>query len=238
MQRRYLPTEEDLEYLRKHGRPRQRVVPSYDFYFIGVGNRLVNLFNALWKMEASIVFLRQFPYKRTLTNYGISRADYIKYHLESYYISVASGVDRVGLLVNDVFELGLPARLAKIQNVISMDQLKNTKVSQVLKDLNKGLQKFRELKNYVAHEGELEDPDIAVISRYSLFSSQEAPLSEVQRISSVLLGRIYLGQKRAELRRLNAKIEEMLIRTFDELLPIYERRTPIPDNVRKIFLQN
>jgi hypothetical protein len=240
--RRYRPTQEDLAYLRKHGKPKERRVPSNDFYFIQVENRLLNIFNALWRIEASMVFLGQYPYRQTLLKYGITRDQYLKYHLETYYVSVASCADRAALLVNDVFQLGLPGRLAKIYHVVQMDQLRDTKVCKVLTRLNDSLQSVIKVKNLITHEAEIEESELAGYYHYLLLSMHDVQLSDLQRVLLPTLTRVslsrYLSKKRKELNGLNAKIQENLVAVFDQLLPVYDKMQVFYDQVRRVRTRN
>jgi hypothetical protein len=235
----YLPTEKDLEHLLKYGKPGERSIPPHDFYFIRVGNRLLNVFDALWKIDASTVFLRQYPYKRTLAKFQITRDRYMKYHLESYYVSVASCVDRVALLVNDIFDLGLPARLAKVP---MMDQLKNSKAGKALKNMYDSLMKERHLKNLITHEAEIEDMDLIPFALLSSLLLDENTLNS-KGLSSVARERlarsslhVYLRKKGMEMDRINHRLQQKLSCLLDQLQRDPHYKEPLSDELRQMFL--
>jgi hypothetical protein len=227
----YLPaSEKELADLQKHPKPTKQRDPLYDFYCIQVGRRLQNALDTLWKIEASTIFLGQYPYKRTLAKLEITRDRYMIYHLESYYVSVASCVDRVALLVNDVFDLGLPADLAKVHNLIRMDQLKNNKAGKALKSMYDSLMRERHLKNLITHEAEIRELGLEDFIRYSYFAQEDESTPEDKRkqlhAAAKLSLSLYLTKKRKELNDLNAKIQKQLVAIFDELLRVYERKQP------------
>jgi hypothetical protein len=227
----YLPlSEKELADLQKDPKPTKQRDPLYDFYCIQVGRRLQNVLDTLWKIEASTFFLGEYPHKRTLAKLEITRDRYMIYHLESYYVSVASCVDRAALLVNDVFEFGLPAILAKVHNLIMMDQLKNSKAGKALKNMYDSLIKERQLKNLITHEAEIRELDLEDFIRYSYLAQEDQLTPEDKRkqlhAAAKLSLSLYLTKKREELNHLNGKIQKQLAAIFDELLRVYERKHP------------
>jgi hypothetical protein len=228
----YLPPgKKEFAYPQKHPKPTKPRDPLYDFYCIQVGRRLQNVLDTLWKIEASTIFLGQYPYKRTLAKLKITRDRYMIYHLESYYVSVASCVDRVALLVNDVFDLGLPADLAKVHNLIRMDQLKNNRAGKALKSMYDSLMRERQLKNLITHEAEIRELGLEDFIRYSYFAQENESTPEDKRkqlhAAAKLSLSLYLTKKRRELKDLNGKIQKQVTAIFDELLRVYGRKQPL-----------
>lgn len=165
------------------------------------------------------------------------------YHLETYYVSVASCVDRVALLVNDVFGLGLPTKLAQVSILLKMDQLKNSNVGKALQDLYNSLKKERQLKNLITHEAEIEDPDLSHFVLYHfVMLNDKAPKGKdwdpvtLQRLARSSL-RVYLRKKGLEMNRINHRLQEKLGSVFDELQHDFHYTEPLPDKFREVFLK-
>ena len=53
------------------------------------------------------------PGKKILAKYKLTKVEHIQYHIENYFIRVVSLINKIGILINEVYQIGLPPHLCQ-----------------------------------------------------------------------------------------------------------------------------
>lgn len=166
-------TPEDLLDFKKgtQSRDRRRKDP-YVRYNGNVSSSLFRVLETLDDLRAVQVFLKQYPYPKTLKNNKITRTGYATYHIEVYYLKVASLRDKCAILINDIFQLGLPEKRVTIELLSEMQQLKNTKCMNLLNEFSKAIGGIIKQRNLIAHREKYDDKELMEIRLYELLQDK------------------------------------------------------------------
>jgi len=145
--------------------------PPYIRYVGDVHYRFVRIVETLDDIQAAQVFLRQYPYPKTLKKNNISRAAYTAYHMEVYFTKVASLRDKLALLTSTVFDLGLSEKDVSLVLLSRMTQLKGKRVISLLKKFSNALDGISYQRNIIAHSAKYDDEGLKKIQMYELFAT-------------------------------------------------------------------
>lgn len=185
-----------------------------------VFRRMTQLLDTMEDLKSITMFIKRFPNKKALRN--ITKEGYFQYHIENFYIRSCSLLDKLCLLINEIFLLGLPARFAKPKVLYGMRQLKDTRAIKVLKLFERFINQGRQMRNYVDHEGKYEDKKLNEIAMYSLIE-RCTPEKEF-KYSDVLnfLIREYITMSSQRMKGIVTAIEGFLDGYFKELNEHFE----------------
>jgi hypothetical protein len=203
-------TADDIKRYRQGKSPRKRKKSLYNQYNIDVFYRLKRILETLDDLRAVQIFLRQYPYAKTLRKHKISRTGYAVYHIESYFLKVASLKDKLALLINDVYNLGLPDKKVKIDLLSEMKQLKNSPAVFLLKKFTKALDGITSQRNIIAHRGKYDDREITEIRMYEMVEDKIKPAIFYTK----LLTKLYINKMLKIFKKNQVIIEEFLDKFF------------------------
>jgi hypothetical protein len=186
---------------------------------------LASLLTVCSQLDHTVQLLSGYRASQTPDNY--SRLDHIVYHLENHLIRVVMVPDRVLLLVNDVFRIGLPEKECKQSTVIDNLRVRNTPVRDYYRELEKYIQPYRTQRNIIVHGSKYTDPDIERLDL--LYIIQNSNDEEPQNLRYYYLKRItdqVVRQKQQELTKVNKELftllDEVLSALQDSFIIEYE----------------
>ena len=136
---------------------------SYVEYNSNVHSSFSRIVETLDDLRATQIFLRQYPYPKTLGKNKISRSTYAIYHIEMYFLKTASLRDKLAILINDVYRLGLPEKRVSVDLLSEMSQLKKAECILLLKTFSKSLNGIASQRNLIAHRTKYDDQEISEI---------------------------------------------------------------------------
>jgi len=143
-----------------------KYLKKHQLYCVNVFQCAMNVLECVEDIEHINVFIKQYPYKKTLQNAGVTRKRYMQYHLENYLMRLVGLIDRLSLLVNEVYELGLPPELCRIRILERMEQMKGQSVIDSIKSFDKALKNTRTARNTISHQKKYNDKDLDEIGTY------------------------------------------------------------------------
>ncbi|MEK7514549.1 MAG: Cthe_2314 family HEPN domain-containing protein [Patescibacteria group bacterium] len=223
----YPLTAKELRDFRRNlqSRKRRRKVP-YVQYNGDIFSDLSRVTETLEDLRAVQVFLRQYPYPKTLKKHKISRTGYAIYHIEVYFLKVASLREKLGIMVNDVYQLGLPDRRVTIDLLAEMPTLKGTRPITLLKHFSKSIEGIARQRHLVAHRGKYDDKELTELRLYEL-------VQERAKIPDFLIRlkiRWYVREKLRIFKQNQDEIEKFIDIFFSSLVKEFDRRCKaLPD---------
>jgi hypothetical protein len=195
------------------------VLSPREFYASDVIEKIQPLVATLDRMRWSLAFLRGFPNARSYERQGITRDKWMEYHYSSFIVAYSSFRDLSLLLINQVFRLGIPARLCSKDAVLTNTWVKETEIPGIFRQLEKLGSRHQEVRNRHVHRGQtpdltevLENPSFRHISTIT-FVSQIAP-DFVDRELLMMGYRLTTEELRT---RMNSEIDAV-VTTLDALL--------------------
>ncbi len=221
------PTATDLTNYRRgiQSRNRRREHP-YVRYNADVFSDLSRILETLDDLRAVQVFLRQYPYPKTLKKHKISRTGYAIYHIEVYFLKAASLQDKLAIMVNDVYQLGLPDRRVNTGLLSEMPALKGAKPITFLKKFVKALEGITQQRHLVAHRAKYDDKELSKLKLYEL-------VQDGARIPEFLIrlgARQYVSEKLKVFKRNQKEIERFLDLFFLSLAKEFDKKCrTLPD---------
>lgn len=102
------------------------------------------------------VFLNSFP-KGALWGKTFTRAEYIRYHIESHFKNISGVYDRCLLLVNHVYSIGLASKYVKHDIIINNKYLIGTETKKELIKIHEVLKEINPTRNLVTHRSRFKD---------------------------------------------------------------------------------
>lgn len=209
------PTKEDIKKARlpKKFRPEQ----EYCGY---VFRRLTEILHTVEDLRHIVIFIQRYPYKQALGS--MTKESYLQYHIENFYIRSFSLLNKLCLLINEIFLLGLPKRIAKPKILYEMRQLKDTRAIEVLKLFEHFINQGRQMRHYVDHEGKYEDKELDEITMYSI--TERCTAKNKFKYSKVLnfLIRTYITKQTQGMQKIITAMEGFLDRYLKELNEDFE----------------
>ncbi|MBU0546581.1 hypothetical protein KJ735_00120 [Patescibacteria group bacterium] len=208
-------TTEDIESFKKKKPPKELKMSAHDMYCRNVFEKLSAIINTLDDLKATQIFLRQYPYVKSLEKNGITRAFYLQYHLEIYAVKLASLRDKTALLTNEVFDLGLNERDVTINFLCRMKQIKNSPdIMKILRFIEKALSEVGKTKNIIAHRDKYEDHNLTLLKMYELVNKKKVI---VPKFFVRMLYSSYIRKQKKALKEDEQKIELFLDKIFTKL---------------------
>ncbi len=222
-------TKDDIKRFRA-GKPLRIIKQSiYTEYNISVFFRTMKVLETLDDMRAAQVFLKQYPYSKILRSKGISRGSFMIYHIEVYLFKAATLKDKLALLINDVYELGLPDRRVNIDLISEMKHMKGNLAISKLKRFRKALDGISRERNVIAHKGKYEDKEMDQIRMYELVEEDmEEAANAVKEMA-----KIYVNKRIGILKENQLVIERFLNDFFQALNKDYKAKCKLFNLLRK-----
>jgi hypothetical protein len=216
-------TAEDIKRYRLGKSPRKRKKSRYTKYNTDIFYRLTRILETLDDLRAVQIFLKQYPYSKTLRKNRITRTAYAIYHIEVYFLKVTSLKDKLALLTNDVYDLGLPEKRVTLDLLADMKQLKNSQVVSLLKTFSKAISEITSQRNIIAHRGKYDDKELTEIKMYEMVEDKIKPAVFYTKVMT----KLYIQKRLKTFKRNQAVIEEFLDKFFLSVHDEFDRRCKI-----------
>jgi hypothetical protein len=200
---------------------------GYDYEVI---TNLYSVVSGTQRLQKIQNFIRTFPRPRSYERRGINQGDWIEYHYSYYVITQVSLFDISLILTNSVFRLGNRAQDCKVELIMNNSWVKQTPVKKILEDIEKLVRPHREGRNLHIHRGQIQDiaavmesDDLGALNILSRLQTNAGhPIIEQDIID---LGyKEYVKEIYKRLQEESGKIQNVMWRFFDSLLPIYDER--------------
>jgi hypothetical protein len=176
-------------------------------------------------IELIDIFLQERLKNKTISRKGITDPEYIRYHMENYFIRMHKIKDQTCILLNNYFNLKYSEKYRLEQNLLNDEFLKSTSLTMYIKYCNESFSKLRPVRNEIAHQSGLKTSDLGMLESILLS----------KRISQKMR-RTYMYKKEAQIRvftflsKKNRKIFyeaiiSMLIILNQGFIPEYEKQS-------------
>lgn len=169
-------------YMTKGGKPRRKLnaKDSYQREILEVCLRISALIEQL---RLSRTFIEDREKCTCNENLSISNSDYIRYHLECYYIRITTYKDLMLKLCNRVCKYEITEGNGLEKNLKKRLELENNQiVSELLVGLDILMDKIKPIRNNLAHGGYHEDVDLILIESKDLYRDIQKEDNEYDKI--------------------------------------------------------
>lgn len=191
-------------------------------YMISVSEIIFSISNTLDELKQIPIYFKYFPKYKSYIQNRIFHDDYMKYHLKNYYIRISTLLDQLALLINEVYELGLPTRRCSVESVIENKNTKETKTIVYFKALKKGIEGIKRLRNLAVHEGYFHDKKIFNLGTFIFLSSN---LEDVDYETEIKwLSKTIVKEKMEQFDNNNEALTKMIENIYNELFKEYNNR--------------
>lgn len=181
------------------------------------------LLSKLETLNYCFVFLNSYP-KRRLWDKTFGRAEYIKYHLESYYTNMGGVLDRCLLLVNFLYDLGIQEKYVKFRLITSNKHLQNKPVKKVLDRFDKALSNIKEVRNLIIHRGRFSEDELVVLEQHELINRKGVKLTKKERKLIEFYLKMEFGAYASKKKREVIKNNEVVYKLCDMFFSSLEKK--------------
>jgi len=204
-------TKEDIKRFRKGEKPKRWNVSQSERYCIDIFQKIMGILDTIEDLKAVQIFLRQYPYSETLKKHKITKSFYFRYHIEFYLIKLVSLRDKMTLLLNEVFNLGLPDKQVKIDLISKMKQTKGKPIIKLLKSFSDSITAMTCSKNIIVHKERYDDKNLLKLRMYEMLDDGGKVISP--GIFKVMAS-LYINEKRKIFKKNQKNIEKFLDKFF------------------------
>lgn len=197
------------------------VETEQDLYVKLVFQKAINIINTYEQLEFIPVFVRRFPSRNYYNDNGINHPKYLQYHIENHFLKISTILDQSIILVSEVFRLGIPPKLASLNQLKQNRFTKGTEPVKLLRDFEKGIQGIKSVRILITHRGEFSDSEIDELGMY-FFVSEKTDDEEEQ-----IVPEFYLRYKMKEIVK-NKK--QFLIKNNEAILKLIKGLFILLDN--------
>ena len=178
------------------------------------------------QLNYALIYLSRYQSRRTLEGELITRADYIIFQMENFYLRLGMIPDRSLRLTNEVFRLGLPARDCSERTVTDNEHVWRTHVRERLRAIDKVVNPHREARNKIAHLSRYNDSAFLMIELFFMLQKSKDPtddslLEDVRHLYKRETD-AYVEAKRKELGHVARVLVEEVSHFFESLLPTFK----------------
>lgn len=203
-------------------RDRRRTNP-YIRYNGDVFSDLCRVLETLDDLRSVQVFLKQYPHSKTLKKNKITRTNYAIYHIEVYFLKVASLRDKLAILINDVYQVGLPDKRVTVELLTEMRQLKDAKCITLLQKFSQAIDSIVRQRHIVAHKGKYDDRELTELKLYELVQDKIKNMEFLLRLRT----RWYVQKKLKTFKHNQMEIEKFIDAFFACLIKEFEARCEV-----------
>jgi hypothetical protein len=136
------------------------------------------LLNVCDQMSYAVEFLSGFRSRKMPSGEVITRFDYIVYHIENHLIRTNSVLDRVLLLVNIIFQLGVPEKECRFSVIAPNEHIASTPTAGALRAIQKIIEPYQGQRNSVIHRRRLSDENLTPVELYYVFQKSASTGSD------------------------------------------------------------
>ncbi len=190
---------------------------SFEKYNIDVLLSASNITECLDQINYSIEMLSGYKIKKRSS---MNRHDYIVFILENFYLRITSIFDRVLRFTNVVFEIGLPEKECKESTIIQNDKIKGTTLSTSMKNIDKFVQKYRCIRNKIAHSNSYYEKELDDIQGfYIVLDFDNDKELEKYKFFYKRITDEFVQNKKIEFKKVSDEIELLIRVFFKEITP-------------------
>lgn len=210
--------------------PKLSEAQSYHHYVFWYAKNMVQAFK--W-LDHVTTYMKDFPKPQTYLKRGITQYDWVQYHYHIYLIIAISLYDIALKLANAVFRLGLEERQVGKGTIEDNLWVKRIQVSKLLCNLRNATSRLKAPRNLFVHEGdllrldELDRLDVICMAN-KLDVTREYPADRIKSLFKSEIDKVV-----DEMSRNISSLQDMAVKLFDGLLPIYESWATFLKNVDK-----
>jgi hypothetical protein len=199
------------------------ILSNKELYIYNVSLSVINISSHFDRMNQSILYLSNFRQTKKLKEAGITRYDYLKYHIENYYISVTGLFDRALILVNDVFTLGNPLSNCKEYIILKNEFLVGFTTNNILNELSKIVGQHRKERNAIIHHNEYSSKELTSLGKL-FFIQRENGEETIPIWFTKLEADKYVKSKKVEFANEIDKMIDTFDRLYNELFFVFNRK--------------
>lgn len=193
-------------------------------------NQLTSLIDNLNQVE---VFLKRFPSKKYYESNGITELNYVQYHFEVFLHKIHTVLELKKLLLNAVYELGIPEKDCSWDKMKNIDLIKKSKAYPILNSYFSYFKSLIEARHFNTHRAVFIDSDKDNLSS-DLFIYNSMKLLNLQlgdefkgMIPQVILNRrikIYRNERLKFVQQMRLKVEEYVRNFFNSIADDFFKR--------------
>jgi len=159
------------------------------------------------------------------------RNHYIRYHYEFWVINLIRLYERLLILIDDVYGLGIPHKEVTYKTISSAIKMEGTDTLKILKKIHGALSTAQGLKNEVFHRHTYSDGTLDDITMYDFLSRQSNETNEQKKFvwAARLKAQLYLMGKRREVRKANIEMIGIVLSVLNTLAMPYKKQTHFKD---------
>ncbi len=197
-----------------------------DGYILDCGKALSSIGRAIDSARLSLSLLNTTDLDSIAKNNG-DKAELIQLWVENSIVRVQSIYDRVLILVNRVFDLGLANESMSHNTIVCNEHIKRFGIDALMKAINKQCNQYRFVRNSVIHHDRYSEEALDNVTLFLQASYLSVENGGKAILEQWILDRIvkdFLDTKKGELTKYLDDIEGKLNELYDALTPIYEKK--------------
>jgi|GEM_PF-5900095 len=139
------------------------------FYITGINDSLTSIAQSFWDIDLTIKLI-QFadPKIKSFKMTRIDRGEYLKYHFENYFFRLPKLKDQMLNLLNVVYQLGYHQSNSLEKKIRKTKRIEEKNLLLFLDYFDNAFSKIKPVRDKIAHRGDLEDQNIAMLTSYTL----------------------------------------------------------------------
>jgi len=170
-------------------------------------------------LDMAEIFLKSYPVSKAWKD-KYDQNHYVVYHYEMWILNAIRLYERLLILINSVYWLGIDHREISFKIVDANTSLRGTDTLKVLHKVHAALSQLQGTKNSVFHRYIYTDDEIGEISRYNFLArnSNDELKQKFSLAARIKMRYMYLPKKRKEIASNNMellKAVDAILRTFD-----------------------
>lgn len=181
--------DENEEFIRNKNMRKKLTVS--ELYIADVAHYLFNISNIVDQLSQISVYIEHYPNLKAYENNGITKDEYLKYHLQNYFIRTSTIIDQIAILVNEVYRLGLTPYRCSVEAILDNSNIKDLKIARLIKSLNKAVGGIKAVRNKFVHRGIFDDKDILDLATYIFLNEQREeeliPESQINQLHKKII---------------------------------------------------
>lgn len=204
---------------------KKRPVLSHEEEYIDrVRSSFTEVIDLLDNLEYAEIFLNSYAVS-TAWKKKYDRSHYIRYHYEAWVLNIVRLYERLLILVDDVYVLNIPHKDVTYKKTAESPKLSDTRTLEILNKIHGVLNPTQGLKNELFHRYVYTDKSLAEIASFDFVARHSKQNEDKDKFmfASKLKAKFYLDNKKAEVRRNNKKMLEIVIAIFRTLNDAYEQ---------------
>ena len=122
-----------------------------------ISNLVNNLTTVLNDIRIIYILINKLPPKVYLEKHDLSELEYVKFHTESFLHKVSTIHDLMGLIVNELLNLGIPQRNCNWKNLTKHQNFNESRCKVFIEEYYRDFSYLIELRNLNSHRGLFND---------------------------------------------------------------------------------